>query len=255
MVIAIVPILFVALAALFFVFQGDEYFYRRFTKKSGVELDSLTESALDGTNWLSVSFVATQLTVAAGIIAIISGFGFYGPWILAAPITFLVGITIFYFIYGIATRKLEQDRVFITRSEFYSTPYFQVFCLAALTINIFLIGWEFFIVAEIFASFYKSIDTFLFLVNNSFLIAAALACVTFFYLSRGRKRKFSGSWNRAVMTDVVQFGAIVAFLAILVPLALEGGAAPWAVWELPVKANQAQIVLFIIPLSVRPERS
>jgi hypothetical protein len=202
----------------------------------------LSKTALEGRAILSISFIATQLTVTAGVAATISGISYYGLWFFLAPVSFMVGIYIFYRIYMVVGSGVN---VFVTRPIYLRSPVMQAFAQCAPVINLFLIGWEFFVLWELFVSYYASLGGSVgqIVSSNSIVIILLLAVVADWYTSKG-------GWDRSVKTDIIQFAGMVIFVLLLVPIALEGGKSLLDIVSIEQQASPLEVFLFVLSLFI-----
>ena len=251
-IVSALPLMIVGVAALLFIFGGSIPGFRapkELDAEHGSSVASLTDrlsnTSLKNSSWLGVSFVATQLTVTGGIVATTAGVHYYGYAMWAAPISFFIGIWVFWIVRkgaGIA----KTNSIFDLAKKRQNTPVFMSYSIASVFIGMFLLGWELYVMGEIISAHYSAGNDSLshLISNNPFIVIFSLALVAAIYVTKG-------GWDRVVKTDLIQLGGVGLFLGILFFSIDSETAKPFtSVFSTPIAASPLEVVLFLVPVLI-----
>jgi Na+/proline symporter len=160
---------------------------------------------------LWITLAASHLNVAGGIFALTAGADQFGAYIVWAPITFFIGILLFYWLFkrlGGDQNTYPFDLKLVNRclSPESGPPssFAWYYAVSTVVIYTFVLGWELYVVSDAISNLLveKPGD------EIKRLVAFLLALCAAFYTSLG-------GFDKVVLTDFVQALLVLCFLLVL----------------------------------------
>jgi len=154
---------------------------------------------------IAFSLIAANLSVAGGILALLSALGTFGIWAAVAPLSFFAGLYLFYLIHKRMRGNepftiLQLNKVFAP-AHVGNSVFVVYLATSLLFILLLVLGWELYVGSQVIASLLYERPT-----NSDQIIIAFLISITVIaYCHRG-------GFAAVVNTDLVQFG--VCFLVL-----------------------------------------